>query len=243
MQLPLTSNSLLFWLDPSEKFVALGPNNRITSIVDRLSGIPLFADNPVSFPVWSDNNINGRPALIFSGAQNLRFNFNYNAASVSIAKVPITLMMVVKTDTFTGGSGSTVLDLGSKTNANPGLILGTGISSGNKVRAYRFDDIGNSDFGTLIASDTNFHLYTIIYDGANIRLRIDGKQIDSVIASSSTGRFDGNQLSIGDYTQSSATAFGHTYAICKVATILMYVGLVGDVDLNPEDYLRQYYGI
>jgi hypothetical protein len=239
MQLPYTSNSLLAWIDPSEKYVLRDKSNNLISVVERLSDIPLTSDVGAA-PTWADNVINGRPAFTFAGAQNLRFNFNRSAVSVGTKK-PIVMMAVAKTTTFPG-AGGTLFDLGSLTNANAVLTTQFLSSGGNKVQNVRLDDASAADSGNVIAADTSFHLYTLIYDGTKLKLRVDGTQVDSITVTA-TGSFDGDQLSIGDYTVLAAGNYGHAYLTGKVATVLMYEGANGDVDLSPETWLKQYYGL
>lgn len=243
MQLPYTSNSLLAWIDTSEKYVLRDSSNNLVSVVERLSGIPLTSDTGAA-PTWADNQVNGRPALTFAGAQNLRFNFNKDAASVG-TKNPIALMAVAQCTTYTAnlGLGSPLFHLGSSTLANTYLLAYFLASGGNKIQTARGDDAGNGDAGGFVLSDTSFHVFTVIYDGTRLKLRIDGVEKNNVAAPLTTGHFDGNQLSIGDFTTGGVGGFGHDYFIGKVATALVYEGLNGDIDLSPETWLKQLYGL
>lgn len=241
MQLPITSNSLLFWLDPSEKYVLRNRSNSLISVVERLSGVPLTSDTA---PTWADNVVNGLPAFTFAGAQNLRFNFNRNSISVGTKK-PIVIMAVAKCTTYTTnlGLGSPLFMVGSQTNSNTYLTTYFVSSSGNKIQISRGDDNGGGDTGSFILNDTSFHIYTAIYDGVRLKLRVDGVEKNSLAASSGVGPFDGNQLSIGDFTTSAVSGFGHDYFVGNIATVLMYEGVNGDVDLTPETWLKQYYNL
>lgn len=241
MQLPYTSNSLLAWIDPSEKYILRDRSNNLISVVERLSGIPLTSDTA---PTWADNVVNGLPAFTFAGAQNLRFDFNKNVISVG-TKRPIAIMVVAKCTTYTAnlGLGSPLFMMGSRTNSNTYLTTYFVSSGGNKIQISRGDDNAAGDTGSFILGDTSFHVYTVIYDGTRLKLRVDGVEKDSLAASSGTGPFDGNQLSIGDFTTSAVSGFGHDYFVGNIATVLMYEGINGDIDLTPETWLKQYYGL
>lgn len=81
MQLPRTTNSLLYWMDPSEKFITKNSSNKVLAVANRTNGelaIPSFGFEPL----WVDNAIGGKPVLRFNGAQNLVYNLNVSASSI-----------------------------------------------------------------------------------------------------------------------------------------------------------------
>lgn len=233
-------------MDPSEKFVNLTSNNRVVSIAEQVSGRPIIPEGPNFQPVWTPNSINGQPSIKFDGGQNLRFNLDIRA---NFGKgVPIVIMAVARTLTFNSFAvppfGETIAALGGQFNGNCGLILQTATLSGNKVvQLARYDNNDAFDVPTAYPMDNGYHIFTAIYDVANVKLRVDGVYVASTTVTGSVGPFDGTQISVGDYTQAVIPIFGHNHLVGNVATVLAYAGMVGNIDFGPEDYLRQYYGI
>jgi hypothetical protein len=246
MQLPLTSNSLIFWLDASEKFVNFSQNtNNFSSIEERVSGISCFSDAG-AVPTWNRNMINGRPALSFNGSQNLYFNFDKRVMSSGV-NIPIVMMAVAQTTVFSA-SGPVLFSLGSQTNPNATFTLSDNIAGGKDVfGGIRYDDLGNGDgIAAPIYTDSNWHLYTYIFDGLTLRARVDGVEQTAVKANISltlNNRLSGDQIGIGDYTQQTATTFGHGYWTGNLASLVVYAGKNGDVDLNAEDYFLKLYNL
>lgn len=245
MILPRTTNKLIFWMDPSEKHVSLTSNNRVTSIIEKVSGRAISPEGPSFQPVWTDNSLNGRPTIRFNGGQNLRFNLDIRASTGK--GVPIVMYAVARTLLFNDFNnppfGETIAALGGQFNGNNGMLIQTGINAGNRVLLARYDNNDNFDAPNATLIDNGYHIFTAIYDLANVKLRVDGNYVSSVSAVIGTGSFDGTQVGIGDYTSAVVPIFGHNHLTGNVGSVLVYAGMSGNIDLGPEDYLRQYYGI
>lgn len=240
MNLPITSTSLLFWMDPSERFVARDSSNKITSVVERISGSPILPRSSATSPTWTVNIRNGQPALSFGGAHALRFNFPPRVISTG-TRNPIVVSVAAKANSFAVGDSS-LMDLGSSTLSNPALSLD--YTAASFLQVYRYDDFSvSADFATKTnpSTPTAWHIYTGIYDGTNMILRVDGVQLNINPATNSTGHFSGDQLAIGDYTDGGVSGFGHGYFNGYIGQVIMYGGSSPDIDV--ENYLKDYYGI
>ena len=166
-------------MDAAEKFVARDRNNLVTGLIERQSGGPMSSDTGAQ-PTWVNNVINGYPALSFFSAngatngQNLRFTLGSGAVSTMTGR-PIAIFAVAAITASSARYGNTIVDIGSLTNPNPGCLVWTGTNDGKLVSARYVNDDTN-DLTAEVAIDTNFHVYTFLYDGQNIILRIDGVQ-------------------------------------------------------------------
>lgn len=240
MNLPFTSTSLLFWMDPSERFVARDSSNKITSMIERISGSPIRPRASATSPTWQPDIRNGQPALSFGGAHALVFNFAPLVITTG-TRNPIVVSVAAKANSFAVGDNS-LMALGSATLTNPAMSLT--YTSATFLQVYRFDDVSVSTdaaIKTNPSTPTSWHIYTGIYDGTNLILRIDGVQVASSVAANSTGHFTGDQLGIGDYTDGAVGGFGHGYFNGYIGQVVVYGGTSPDID--TENYLKDYYGI
>ena len=237
MQLPI-KDSLLFWLDPSERFVARDNNNKITSVIEKISDKPLLPASTSAAPTWTVNAINGQPAMTFAGGQSLKFSFGTRTVSTG-TKNPLVITAVAKGTSFPTADNA-ILELGSATLTNPGISLD--ITTGPVFQAYRYDDTNlTADAATKTPATTAWHVYTVVYDGTNIILRIDGAQVASTAATNGVGHFTGDQIVIGDFTDGTISGFTHGYFTGSIAQVISYASTSSDPD--PENYLLAYYGI
>lgn len=235
MNLPYTSGSLLFWLDPSEKFVYRDASNKVTSMIDRVNESVALSPTVASRPTWRDNRINGRPVLSFAGAQRMRLPLN-SRNIINGTNVPTVITCLMQD---LGTADGSVVDLGHTTNVNPeqGIIVFGGIVS------YRFDNHSSvsGDFGNPITINQSPHVITYLFDGAHIIVRIDGVQRDSIPNTLTTGNFSCDQFAIGDVTD-AFFAFGGSFPfIGNIGQVIGYQQK--DPDFEPETYLMQYYGL
>jgi len=238
MQLPQTSNPLLFWMDPSEKFVYKDSSNKITSILNRVNGERILP--PTIGPTWVDNSLNGHPTLSFTGSQSLIYNFNQNGASSGFKK-PFIMMSVART--LSPVSPQSVLMQGFDRSVSALSSVQYTIFSSNAVSISKIDDIGNAGFTSGAAIDTKYHLYCNIYDGTLLKQRIDGKEVNSGDANAIVNS-NMNQISIGDLSPLAASLAVHFYFTGNIATTLAYTTNYGcSIDYSAEDYLMKYYGL
>lgn len=238
MNLPLTSTSLLFWCDPSERFVFRDSNNKITSVIEKMSDKPLLPASTSTAPTWVANVVNGQPIMRFAGGQSLKFDFDVRNITTG-TKNPTIITVVAKATSLIGGD-NTIVEIGSPTISNTGLALV--FNSPPTAQTYRYDDTsGLADQAVFTGAVSAFHVWTAIYDGTNLTIRKDGVQISSNAATHSTGHFSGNQIVIGDYTDGGVGGFGHAYVTGDIGQVIVYGGT--SADLDTEIYLGQLYGI
>lgn len=240
MSLPMSSNSLLFWMDPLERFVNRDSSNKVNSVVERVSGGAILPYSGTSRPIWKDNIINGFPVLNFNTTDNIRFNFMPQTVSSGI-KNPIMITVLAQATSFPIADNC-IANLGSRTQYNSALSLD--VTAGPTMQAYRYDDtsvVADAAFIVGPPTPTKFHIYTAIYDGTAMTLRIDGNLASSVPATHSTTHFSGDQIAIGNFTDAAIPVFGNGGWTGNIGQLLVYYGT--PADLGPETYLRQYYSI
>lgn len=250
MQLPYTSNDLLFWLDPARKFVSKDSSNRILSILNRVDG-NLILPNTATGPTWVDNSLNGQPTLAFDGTQSLLYNLNPNVTSVGIQK-PFMITMVAR-NTVYGAKNICACMAGSQTSSNPGYLLLFFNNLGQNIfYSQRIVDNANSAFNNPGASlfDLNYHVFTIAYDGIYLRLRMDGVEILSSLVSTSltnqTTQITLNQICIGYLAPQKAVPLGAfiDYLIGNIASVMVYSANIGmPLDYSHEEYLKAYFNL
>lgn len=235
MDLPYTSNSILFWMDCAEKFVTKDSSNKIISIANRINDGIILPQTNVSQLTWVANEINGYPALTFSGAQSIYYDLPANNGSIGIKK-PLILIVVAKITSYSPVFTLTMLR--SSTNTNPTFYLFGGVLGTNKMIAARYDDAGANDFTpTTYNADTLPHIYTNAYNGATIKLRVDGVEKASAAATNGVASLTGNRLYIG-------TNGDLGFSNSKIAEVILYSGESGgSLDFSPEEYLKAKYNL
>lgn len=238
--LPVSSNPLLFWMDPLEKFVDRDSTNKVNSVVERVTGGAILPYSGTSRPTWRDNIFNGFPVLNFNTTHSLRFNFMPQSVSSGIRN-PIMITVAAQATSFPIGDNC-IANLGSRTQSNSDLSLD--FTTGPSMQAYRYDDtsvVADAAFTVAPPTPLKLHIYTAIYNGTVITLRIDGNLADSRAATNSTGHFSGDQIAIGNFTDAAIPVFGNGGFTGNIGQLLIYYG--NPTDLGPENYLREYYGI
>lgn len=233
MNLPYTSNSLLFWLDCSEKYVQRNSHNTVIGVVERQSGellVPTtFAGD--HYPTWVNNVINQHPVFRFDGYSTFKFPLLPGSPATGTNK-PIALMVVANcTD-----QGAAV-SIGS---ANTGASFETFFTDETDLTSYRFDDLGDEDTGNNASITVGWHVITTIYDGINLIQRVDGVQKYSVAASNTNG-----QPFTSDWVIVGSDVFDPVddHYIGDIACVIVYEGKNGSIDLNPETWLLEKFGL
>lgn len=225
----------MLWADPSEKFVYVNSNNKVTSLLDRVSGNPGRPRKPIEGPIWRDNVINGKPILSFTNGQNLRWDINPLSAIRGV-NVPVSITCLVQD---LGTADGSVVDLGHKALINPeqGFILFGGVTS------YRFDDHSNvsGDFGNAVIIDKAPHVVTYLFDGKNIIIRIDGRERDAIPNTLTGGNFSCDQFAIGDVTDAFFFFGGSFPFIGNLGMVAVYQGKTASVEV--ESFFKDYYGL
>lgn len=240
MQLPI-KDSLLFWCDPSERFVFRDSSNKITSVIEKVSDKPLLPASTAAAPTWVANVVNGQPVMRFAGAQSLKLSLDTRSITTG-TKNPLVVSAAVRATSFPGGDNA-VLELGSATLSNPGISID--FTTGPVIQAYRYDDtnlVADAALKNPAPTPTAWHIYTAIYDGTNMILRIDGVEINSIAATNGVGHFTGDQIVIGDFTDGTVSGFAHGFFTGDIGQVIVYGG-DGSPDLDVENYLKAYYGI
>lgn len=248
MQLPITSNSLLFWLDPAEKFVMRDSTNKLISVLNRVDGLPILP-NSVTPPTWVDNSINGHPSLAFDGTQSLLFNFNLNVTSVGLKK-PYIITIVAKNLVFSAAKNACICMAGSQNSANPGhIVLAFNSAGQNIIYMQRTNDTSQFAFNNPAASvDTNYHVYTLAYDGNFLRIRIDGTEISASTTSASnmTTASTLDQICVGNLAPKKLIALGAFINpfVGNIAAMVAYSANAGmPLDYSYETYLKEYFNL
>lgn len=252
LQLPLTSaGSNIFWLDPSERFINRNKSNKIVAVIDRHSGSILTP--PTNAPTYHRsllgkyaNEGNGRPGLTFDGYQSLRQNYTTKFVLNGVGKQVIYVGACYPTSfTPSGTNTNVVFNLGGATPSTAGYFLFEFFNTGgNGCDIERGDDASNQDNSGIQAAESKLHIYTVIYDGLNMILRIDGVQkLKTVATNSHAGSLTIDQIAIGDYTDGSFPAFPHANYIGHLGMQAMFYSNPSHTPSEVEDYMMKYYGM
>lgn len=249
MQLPYTANSLLFWMDPTEKFVTKDGSNNVSAIVNRAgwTGNNLITTNSVTSPVWTDNSVNGQPTIAFSGAQSMLFNMDDSAAPVGNKK-PFMMVLVARCLVFSTPKSNIPFFMGNKYSANPAQAFFFSTQSATPTCSHqKVSNTIQAAFSAAIPPvDTGYHVFTSAYDGTSLKLRIDGVEVNNTSAVNLTTACSLNQVALGYVTPPKVATIGAftEYFTGNIATALAYIAEYGaPLDYSIEDYLMDYYGI
>jgi hypothetical protein len=230
--LPYNTNSVVFWLDPSEKFITRDKNLNVSSVVDRISGEEI-GQSVGGNPAWSRAGLAGLPALVFNG-QSIRLSLPNNIV-LSGTKVPFSMTFVAKRNPNFSG---TIVSIGSTTNNNPEMAVLS--SDPTSVIFLRFDD-AELDEDSITATDTGgIHVYTLTYDQKNFVARIDGVEVARA-ASTTNGHFTADQIVIGTDPDAVVNEFGPDNYIGSIGQVVMYYG--SSPNQNLENLFLQQYNI
>jgi len=107
-------------------------------------------------PSVVEDELNGKPVVDYNSSQ-------YHQTTFASFSQPYTLFLVAKFDTL----GSAIVDGGTQNEAS--LFPGSG--------DWRFYSGGNTIIGG--SADTNYHIFTILVNGASTVVRVDGSQVAS----------------------------------------------------------------
>lgn len=253
MQLPIIgSGTDVFWIDPSKKFVNFDSSGNVKSVIDRHTGTA-YAPYSNNMPTWKPNLLgkytnegNGQPGFVFNGSQSMRISIPNNHVLNGTGKQMMYIGACQPTAfTPSGTNTNVVCNLGGSTAATAGYFVFEFFNTGgNGCDIERGDDASNQDNSGIQAADTNLHIYTAIYDGYNMILRIDGIQkLKTAAVLSAAGYLTINQLAIGDYTDGSFPAFPHSNYIGNLGMQVFYYGNPIHVSTEVEDYMAKLYGL
>lgn len=96
-----------------------------------------------------------------------------------------------------------------------------------------------------LVSDQNIHVYTQIFDSTTFTIRADGVTIATYTNPSMTGNYTFDTISFGNSCYESGTPFPNPFPYSNfrgaLGKCLAYTGQ--NIDLGPEEYLLNYYGI
>jgi len=232
--LPYTSGSLLFWMNPTARNI-LYRNSSITSVKENVTGNPILPNFSLAeiMPTWTNNVANGYPALNFSAPNQTSIKFPLpNGNPVTGTAKPITLMAVARcTDT----NGGTCVQLGT-TNLADGSGLWIFFDGGATTVEIDYQDRSGALDSVVqnIPHDVAFHLYTVVIDGKNVKLRIDGVEMASTPIVLATSKLNLNTISLGADVVSGENFTG------DVAMVLCYAG---SNDLSPEAWLKSLFNL
>lgn len=245
MQLPLSANQPIFWMDGSSVNV-LGNNNRVASVYEKISGNIISAVSSTVAPVWRDNVVNGLPAYFFEGGQSLKYNLGFGNAFYSGNTPgrgqPCVMYAVAQSLVFSGGNGNAIVTLGDQVQANAGLILQASSTVGGSVAYKRVDDANASTTSRNIVVDGGWHLYTIIFDGFQVISRLDGQPRDITAVSNNQTPMAAQQVVIGNWTDGRTSGgTSNSFFNGNIASVVIYSGT--SVDVDTETFLKSTYGI
>lgn len=255
MQLPFTSaGTNILWLDPSEKFVNFSSNTAtVASIFDRHNG-EVYIPQSTNPPTWHSsllgkyvNEGNGQPGFTFDGTQSIKMNLPTGFVLNGIGK-QIIYVGACHPTTFTPSIThfNAVFDFGGKTSSTAGFFDFEFFDfGGNKdCDIERGDDASNFDAIGPFTTDAKLHVYTVIYDGTNAILRVDGVQkLNSPATTTNAGNLTINQISIGDWTDGSFPASTHAYYIGHMGHQTFFYGDPTTTPTEVEDYMMELYGL
>jgi hypothetical protein len=171
-------------------------------------GSSLYQDQTFDQPTYVESGINGKPSIVFDGAQD------DHLTSSGLVNQPAHMFLVIKMKKTTGEN----------------IVVG----SDNDSEAIRFVK-GSSQWklkaGSEIAGgaiDTNPHVASALFDQGNSELRIDGTQVagpaDGTVGSQNTDNLTFGAESGGEYFEiSEAVIYGQDMS-SSVESIESYLG-------------------
>lgn len=239
MRPPITPAKEIIWIDAYEKFVNKSSNGLISSIVNRFDGTLISQSNKLLQPTWDPAGINNAPAISFSGGQSLKCSL---PSSISGIKIPIIAILTAKCTDLSGDvpdAGGYPFVIGNKINVIGYAAFGPKISS-TSIDVLRLQDDDSQEDLTdpYFLNATKTHVYTMIYDGINLTLRIDGKTVSKAATPlTATGFATFDQFTLGDVNDAIGTDIFFTG---KISELLIYQGY--DF-INEEDYMMGKAGI
>ncbi len=168
---------------------------------------------------------------------------NLNAASVGIKK-PFMMTVVARTLTFAGGGNFLIMAANREFNKTCHFIEFGDVGINAVIDQRSTDTLQFVISPFTIATDTRYHVYTSAYDGVNLKLRIDGIEVDSIAAGGLTAPCSINQICIGGTAPNKIVDVGNSYLTGNVATVVAYTALPGvPCDYSHEEYLLNYYNL
>lgn len=248
MKLPYTSASPVLWMDSSEKFITKDQNNKVFSVIDRISDQPIIQNTLANRPIWSPTALNKSPGLIFN--HNEWLHADYIAKYFNAGTTPIILMNTFKLaiGTLPGPPGRGYYTSSFSLSTGTSLfedILAFGILANLlKANAVISDDSGN--FATIRPdfNDYKAHVITIIYDPtlsivsghsyATLTLRLDGQIVGQASVLTEAGKglsTRRDSFTIGAIINSTIAPSFYSWS-GAIGQVLVYLGYSGIYDVE-----------
>jgi hypothetical protein len=237
LPLPFEDDTLFAWFDTAQAFVNFNGSSLVNGMINRLNGHAALQTDATMQPTWNATAMNKYPGLVFNGNQR----FTMPLSSLSGINIPITFVIALMGGSLNDLGFGVPIALGSSTLAN---VYFTILPVSTEVDLDRAHDTSASDIDGAIYTFANTapHVFTGIYDGTSVILRVDGVQKAIVPATTSTGKqVSIDQLAIGDYTDGAVGGFGHGYFTGTIGPILIYKG--GFAPIEAEKWMMQTVGI
>lgn len=187
MKLPYTSSKLVAYIDPSEKFITKDANNKVYSVIDRISGNPIIQTDNSAQPTWSSNAMGkNNPGINFTTNQCLFAH--YIAKYFNEGNTPITIIVTFKTSSIYVNNNSglalyflcTFSESISTSHGFFGFDLRT-LNGAKGIVPFYINDSGQSISGNIITFDNPSpviaNVGTIIYNGTSVIFRLNGQTL------------------------------------------------------------------
>lgn len=229
----------MLWLDTAEKFVVKDSSNNVTTILDRISGVPIIQSTKALQPVWTPNAINSTLAGInFASGQYLSCDSKCNLFA---GLKSFTIFVVCSTPNAVSGA-SVVSFTDNTTDGSVGPFIGL-TPRGFQSKATILRDCNpNNDVNQTVSSvvDGYLHLYTCKFDvGVGNTFNLDGVPVVATVnnkgGENTVVNPTCNSMTIGATKLTSVTGW-----IGTLASVIMYMGTnTGDV----EHHLLRHFGL
>ena len=230
-------------MDPFQSLLVFDGSQKVQGVFDRISQQVITQGTSSKRPTWSSTGLNGLPCLVLSGGQSLKLPFPVTGPLTGTQK-PFSMTFVAQCTNATSGltANGTMVSFGSSTNTVGPEAAVNQDTSGN-FNAFRFDDTGSGPDNFQVAGDTKAHVFTAVFSGGNLSLRLDGAAVTplSQTQGASTGTMTVNQIVIGDDPDGAVAGFGDDFFTGKMGQVAIYGG--GIVNLEVEKFFKSYYGL
>jgi len=211
MDLPYIEAPLFYWLNPGAGYVNFQQGTAgVLSVLDVVNGTLTSQTTASKQPLLVTSNSGAGPkSLSFASASS-----QYLSANAAVAALPntgFTVCFVAAAATPASAGPFTAVSLG---NSGTGALVEMQTAS-NTVKVVAVKDGGGTTTGaTGVMSDTNFHVYSIVWNGSAIVLRKDGTQVST---NSVSGSFTVNQLTIGALNSNGSQSHYYNGSVAQVA--------------------------
>jgi hypothetical protein len=134
------------------------------------------ATQPYSlWPVWIDNQINGKPIISHDPAPKYFYLPDALASAMSGVDLPISVFMVIKPNTGSGAGNAVDFGLGNQPSSTQWQTFGT-TDYGRAVRMYKVDNAGgfSGETWSNVLSASAFNLVVWVHDGNTTEVFVNG---------------------------------------------------------------------